>query len=354
LGRSFGMRFKPTRLAKSGVRVGRTALRLFAEFLGCPGEYCCTPPVIVLAFNRPHYLQPTLESLRNQTPPVDERRIHLFQDGAVNLYSGKRYSDDATVQQCIEIFRCIFPGGQVHASSPNIGICENFLRAERFAFETLKAPVAYFFEDDMVLSRHYVSALDTLRRALCGRRVGYFNACGSFRSTVEEQSARRTELIDMGHLWAFGLKRSHWQAMQPKLASYYKLVVGRDYMQRPHRKIRARFRKWGISHPASSQDAAKTIATHILGNWQASSFPCLAQYIGKQGVHFNEALFEGFGLHQTNLYPGELPRPRISRQVIRAGIKERQIAFKRVFLEQEELELRQMEKRASASARSTA
>jgi hypothetical protein len=64
----------------------------------------------------------------------------------------------------------------------NIGICENFLRAEQFAFMTLKAPVAYFFEVDLVLSPHYLSALDVLRRALCGRRVGYFSACGSFAS----------------------------------------------------------------------------------------------------------------------------------------------------------------------------
>ncbi|HEU4825046.1 MAG TPA: hypothetical protein VFS85_01120, partial [Dongiaceae bacterium] len=109
--------------------------------------------------------------MQRQRPGIDPDRIHLFQDGAVNRYSGVRYADDSAIEACVRLFREVFPRGHVHASVPNIGTCENFLRAERFAFVTLKAPVAYFFEDDLVLSPHYVSALDVLRRALCGRRV---------------------------------------------------------------------------------------------------------------------------------------------------------------------------------------
>ncbi|HET6619947.1 MAG TPA: glycosyltransferase family A protein [Dongiaceae bacterium] len=299
-----------------------------------PGEYFAKPPIIVLSFNRPHYLGPTLESLRRQRPDIDPDRIHLFQDGAVNLYSGVRYADDAGVEACIRLFRQAFPRGHVHASAPNIGICENFLRAERFAFLTLKAPVAYFFEDDLVLSPNYVSALDVLRRALCGRRVGYFNACGSFASGLAEQTARQDELIDMGHLWGFGLKRSHWRAMQDKLEPYYRLVAGRDYRDRPHDAIRAFYRTLGISQAASSQDAAKTIVSQALGSWQASTFACFAQYIGRQGTHFTEATFERLGLHKTTLFPGALHRVRVSHARVKSGLKHRQRVYRRFYRDQ--------------------
>jgi hypothetical protein len=319
------------RLHRATTRFARTAVRLARDLPRWPGEHFAKPPIIILSFNRPHYLEPTLESLRRQRPDIDADRIHLFQDGAVNRYSGVRYADDSAIEACVRLFREVFPRGHVHASVPNIGTCENFLRAERFAFVTLKAPVAYFFEDDLVLSPHYVSALDVLRRALCGRRVGYFNACGSFASGLAEQTARQDELIDMGHLWGFGLKRSHWRAMQDKLEPYYRLVTGRDYRDRPHDAIRAFYRTLGISQGATSQDAAKVLVTQALGSWQASTFACFAQYIGRQGTHFTEVTFERLGLHETTLFPGALRRVRVSRARVRSGLKHRRRVYRRVF-----------------------
>ena len=330
------------RLHRATTRSARTAIRLARDLPHWPGEYFAKPPIIILSFNRPHYLGPTLESLRHQRPGIDADRIHLFQDGAVNRYSGVRYADDTAIEACICLFREAFPRGHVHASVPNIGICENFLRAEQFAFVTLKAPVAYFFEDDLVLSPHYVSALDVLRRALCGRRIGYFNACGSFASGLAEQTARQHELIDMGHLWGFGLKRSHWRAMQDKLEPYYRLVAGRDYRDRPHDAIRAFYRTLGISQGPTSQDAAKAIASQALGSWQASTFACFAQYIGKQGTHFTKTAFELHGFHKTILFPGELRHVTISRARVKSGLKHRQSVYRRVFREQ----LRALAKRA--------
>lgn len=331
---------------KLAMRLGRTAVRLLRDVPNWPGEYFGAPPIVVLSFNRPHYLRPTLESLRQQEPGIDPDRVHLFQDGAVNRYSGVRYADDGAIEACVALLKEIFPRGHVHASTANIGTCENFLRAERFAFETLKAPVAYFFEDDLVLSPHYVAALDVLRRALCGRRVGYFNACGSFGSPLAEQSARHDQLIDMGHLWGFGLKRSHWLAMQPRLAPYHALVVGRDYRQGPRDAIQAYFRTLGLSMEATSQDAAKVLVTQSLGSWQASTFPCFARYIGKEGLHFTEAKFERYGLHNTVVYPDPLREVRVSRQAIRSGLKNRRRAFKRLL----RAHLRREQRRAEAAS----
>ena len=101
-------------------------------------DYRQAPPIILLSLNRPAYLEQVLESLRNQVPEIDERRIHLFQDGTVNAYSGIKKAEDWDVVECVTMFQKLFPKGRAHVSRKNIGICENFLRAEKFAFLTLQ------------------------------------------------------------------------------------------------------------------------------------------------------------------------------------------------------------------------
>src|SRR5262245_59654092 len=121
------------------------------------------PPVLVLSFNRPHYLRQVLEGL---APGLEGERVHLFQDGAGNAYSGRVAAQPEDVEACIALFRRQFPGGRVHPAPANIGIAENFLRAERFAFEELDAECAYFFEDDLVPVPAYLTVMDRVFRAV--------------------------------------------------------------------------------------------------------------------------------------------------------------------------------------------
>ena len=88
-------------------------------------------PIILLAFNRPGYFKPVLESLAGQHDGLKGREVHLFQDGAINRYSGVRHADDTAVYDCVPMFRATFPHGHIHVSAENIGVCENFQRAER-------------------------------------------------------------------------------------------------------------------------------------------------------------------------------------------------------------------------------
>lgn len=266
------------------------------------------PPVIVLSFNRPQYLAAVLDSLSRQVPQVDPRRIHLFQDGAVNAYSGIRYAEERDVQNCTTIFRDIFPQGTTHVSAANVGICENFIRAENFAFRTLNAPFAYFFEDDLVLSPRYIATMDVLRRDFASQpRIAYFNACGRYKETVDVQEANKFAIVDMGHVWGFALRQAHWKAMQPMMSQYFKLVVGRDYRQRPNAGIRALFREWKYDKEATSQDSAKDIVTNALNCWRASTYVCLARYIGEQGTHSTPEHFAKLRFADTQMFDGELP-----------------------------------------------
>jgi hypothetical protein len=266
------------------------------------------PPLVVLSFNRPQYLEAVLDSLSKQVPQVDPRRIHLFQDGAVNAYSGIRYADEEEVRKCLTIFRDIFPHGATHVATANVGICENFARAENFVFKALNAPFAYFFEDDLVLSQRYISTMDVLRRDFENKpRIAYFNACGRYKESVDVQEANKSAVVDMGHIWGFALRQAHWKAMQPMMSQYLKLVVGRDYRQRPNAEIRDLFREWKYDKEATSQDSAKDIVTNALNCWRASTYVCLARYIGELGTHSTPEHFAELRFADTQIFDGELP-----------------------------------------------
>lgn len=300
------------------------------------GEVLCTPPIAVISFNRPHYLGQLLASLAAQQPAVKPRRVHLFQDGAVNRYSGIRYAADADIAASLTLFRDYFPQGHVHASPDNIGIAENILRAEKLFFEELRAPVGYFFEDDLVLSPHYVAALDLMRRAFARfDRIVYYSANGAYGASLEQQRSNARKLIFMGHFWGFALKRSHWVRMQPFLAEYHRLVTGRDERTMLREEVRALFRSWGKSqtHPHTGQDSARDLATHLMGRWRASCYPVLGRYIGARGEHFTPSRFREFGFDKTTVYPEPLGPLDLRREEIDRLIDENLTARTRIFAE---------------------
>ncbi len=302
--------------------------------IGWLGEVLCSPPIAVISFNRPDYLGQLLASLAAQQPAIKPRRVHLFQDGAVNRYSGVRYAEDTDIAASLALFRELFPRGHVHASPDNIGIAENILRAERLLFEELRAPVGYFFEDDLVLSPYCVAALDLMRRAFARfDRIGYYNANGAYGASLEQQRNNARKLIFMGHFWGFALKRSHWLGLQPVLAEYYRLVIGCDYVKLPVGDIRALFRRWGQSqtHPHTSQDAAKDLATHLMGRWRASCYPAFGRYIGARGVHFTPSRFQALGFNETVMYPEPLGALDLRREEIDRLIDENMAARTRIF-----------------------
>ena len=292
--------------------------------LGWLGEVLCTPPIAVISFNRPGYLRQLLASLAAQQPAIEQRRVHLFQDGAVNLYSGIRYAEDSDIAASLAAFREYFPRGHVHASAANIGITENILRAEKMVFAELRAPVGYFFEDDLVLSPHYVAALDLMRRGFARfDRIVYYNANGAFGASLEQQRSNARKLMFMGHFWGFALKRSHWLRMQPLLDAYHRVATGRDERIEPRDEIRALFRTWGKTqtHPHTSQDSARDLVTHLMGLWRASCFLVLGRYIGAEGAHFTPSLFREFGFDKTIVYPDPLGELDLRRDEIDRAIE---------------------------------
>ena len=139
-----------------------------------------------MSFDRPHYLELVLNSLKAQTVQISPNRIFLFQDG-YRSKAGGDLTDPRLVERCIGLFETIFPGSSAFTTEQNLGVALNFARAEDYflANWVLKLLI---FEDDLVLSPHYLLALESLTKiALAEKRIAYVAAYGDHRAKLTEQ-----------------------------------------------------------------------------------------------------------------------------------------------------------------------
>jgi len=266
-------------------------------------------PIAILSFNRPRYLREVLLSLR---PQVDRRdRIVLFQDGAWNAYSGQSRARPEDISDSIVLFQRIVPWGIVAASDRNLGVAENYERAEQELFGRLQAPRALFLEDDLVLAPNFLTVtrmlLDLARR---DPRIGYVSAYGNFWAPPPEQRSRARELMHMHENWGFAMTREAWLAERPFRRAYLRLVQGTDYMQRDLSAIIGFYASRGWRTTVTSQDAARWIASLELGKVRLTTFACHARNIGRTGVHSNELSYDQAKLASATFASGRPVRPR--------------------------------------------
>jgi hypothetical protein len=285
-----------------------------------------TRPVILFAFTRPEYLRRLCLSLKaQQGVTLPEAQVHLLQDGSRSRRSGIVHGDPQRIAESIAAFREVFPGGQVHAAPENLGIAMNLLRGERLAFQTLKADIAYFFEEDLELGPHYLAMLEALA-GLVGRnpRVGYFAAYGDHR---READAAAPRLVPLEHHWGFALTRRCWQAMQPWLKPFHDVYAQVDYQARPHLRIVELYAEKGVSSMASSQDVAKTMACAELGFARLNTDVGYARYIGAEGESFRADRFASHGFDRACVADDMPARmPAADAALIEALIEEKRAA----------------------------
>jgi hypothetical protein len=268
----------------------------------------CPFPIAILSFNRPDLLTEVLKSLKSQTIGADGARIYLFQDGAQSRFT-QEPADDFLQNECVKCFRDIFPDGQVLQSPVNLGIALNFDRAERLFFEDLQAECGLFFEDDLLLSPHYLDALLQLAHfALAEPLVAYVAAYGDHTAPLERQRAASAKIIRMGHKWGFALTRRQWFRQREIVDGYLSIVRENEYSRRDHKRVETYFASLGFVWAASSQDAAKDLASFVLGTTSLMCFPCFARYIGKEGLHFTTDFFNKHGYEKTELFDGPPPQ----------------------------------------------
>lgn len=263
-------------------------------------------PIAVMSFDRPHYLESVLRSLSAQTVPIAATEIFLFQDG-YRSRNGQDLTDPRRVERCMELFETIFPGSRTFPSAENLGVAFNFARAENYFFEELGVEAAFFFEDDLVLSQHYLTPLYALTAiALEEKRIAYVAAYGDHRVSLAEQKLSAKKLILMRHKWGFALTRRQWLAQRDILAPYVEILARSDYRSRDHVAIRQYFNKLGFGSNGTSQDAMKDVASCVLGTVKIMSAACFGKYIGEVGLHSNSRLYQNERYAQTSMFSEEI------------------------------------------------
>jgi hypothetical protein len=262
-------------------------------------------PIVIFSFDRPNYLDLLCRGLLGQTQlRVDPSRVHLMQDGAVSKRTGRRHGHPARIARSIALFRAHFPDGHVHASAHNLGIAENILRGQTLAFETLDAPVAYFFEDDLEPGPLYLAALEAMRRATepYAAQVAHFAAYGAHHGRPPGPQVRYREL---GHHWAFGLRRDAWRRIQAWLPDWWEEIRRNDYRARNKRRLIELWRTRRVARNAAAQDAASELACADLGLARIGTDVCFGRYIGRQGQHFSPGIFHKLGFEGLCWAEGE-------------------------------------------------
>jgi hypothetical protein len=202
------------------------------------------------------------------------------------------------------LFRKKMPHGTAFPAPANLGVCANYVRAEDHVFSEMGAEAAYFFEDDMVLSPHYLTMMDRMRDfAARESGIGYFAAYGRHTLDLAQQRARANQVTRLSYHWAFGLTQQHFRELREWLMPYYALSAGRDYKRRPAEEILAHYRALGVPLTITTQDHMKKVGTYMLGRIAINTTPCFGKYIGEEGLHARPHIYERKGYEATELYP---------------------------------------------------
>ncbi len=287
--------------------------------------------VCFIAFDRPRYFRQVLESVAGQRD-AGPLAVYCFLDGAVNPFSGLCRGSPAGIRRSAELFRRVFPSGELHASPHNLGVALNFDRAERHVYDIRRHDYAVFLEDDLVLQPHYFRNIRAMiARFGSNRRIGMFNAYGDHDASLADQERNRHRIKPMGHLWAFCLPRARWIEREVYYAEYLAYIRHVDYPMRSDRWIQQTlYRRWGGGPMATSQDGAKTLAMLRAGQVILSTYTNNAWYIGSRGTHCSPELFARDGYPERKKLT--FPEPESRFEAGEARLDEIERSLRRGFL----------------------
>ena len=256
----------------------------------------------IISFDRPDYLAQLVRSLEKQTCGAGVE-YHLWQDGAVNEFSGRECGRQADIEGAAAVFAgSSLEARFMHVREKNVGVAIN----QFCAIETMVQFYDYvvMVEDDVVVSPHYLRLMRVLFEQLEGTSE-VFGICLGFKKLC--RPGRVPENLDKivrtcGHWWAEGFYSKRWAAIRPFFLEFYELVEGIDYVERPTREIRKVFRKHGWPSPVDSQDAAKDMAIYAAGLERVRTVVNRAISRGERGVHFTPQVFRKLGFDKQEPY----------------------------------------------------
>lgn len=256
----------------------------------------------VISFDRPSYLRRLVASLEQQAE-LEGVEFHLFQDGAVNRFSGRVAGDEAKIDEAVRLFaRANVSQGELHRQRENVGVGIN--QFEAYEWLTARYEWVVVLEDDVVLSPHWLRLIRVLFRELeehgdvFGFSTAFRRQCGA-----EEIEAHLGDIVaGTPHWWMIGFLAERWRRIRPHFLEYYELIREIDYAAIPHAEVRALFERKGWGQMATSQDGGKDMAVHAAGMERVVLAVNRGISIGRRGIHFTPDRFRRMGFEQQMPY----------------------------------------------------
>lgn len=279
------------------------------------------PPIVITCFDRIEYAAKMTASLR-QVDGIYERPIFIYQDGATHRDSGALKARQQDLDLVGEILTNELPHANFVRHGENLGIGLAMAAAQEDIFRNQGFPVAYFMEDDVVLSTKWLTIMDKLQEAVqsAGHR-GFFSAYGAYGISVDAQMPVQNRIeLAVRHLRAYGQTREHAHELYAFLTPFYKAIRNLDYADvaarstSTHEELYDWFAALGSMPMASSQDGFRDWGSRVLGYSDFHTMGSWVRYIGEIGVHERPEGFREVGYAQTGLLetvPDDLFTPSV-------------------------------------------
>ena len=256
----------------------------------------------IIAFKRSHYLRRLLKSLEVQTElgGVD---FHLFQDGAVNKYSGLAYANECEIAQSVKVFeRAKLPNKKMHRREHNVNVGINNFEAREYMTE--RYDNVMMIENDVVLSPHWFRLAKILYTEMPD---DVFSFSPGFMRQCEkrdiDQNLNSVTAPESFHFWCECFTPEKWHRIRPLYLDFYNLFIrGIDYQRRNSQHIRDWHTEHGYPCNVTSQDAAIQTSIWISKMKHACCAVNRGMGIGGVGLHFRAPLFEKCGFAQQTPY----------------------------------------------------
>jgi len=242
----------------------------------------------IVSFDRPDYLRRLTDSLAENDTSNTE--FVLFQDGAVNKFSGNRYAEDDDIRTSVEVFNSSsLPNKEIVAQEYNVNIAYNHL----IAHDTLTDNYEYcmVLETDQVVSPYFLRVMRILAGQYLDNDFIFSVSCGHRKLCSDSDIDKyidRTKFV-RGHWWAEMFTAQGYEKFRPAFMQYFKFTEGRDHKQRPHKEILNFFESVGAGgYRTTCQDAGKDVACYMTGMGRIRPWINRGINIGEKGVNFGD------------------------------------------------------------------
>jgi len=261
--------------------------------------------VAIIAHKRWLVSMRLLASLEASTS-LDGFAFHLFQDGAVNIFSGARTATDEEIAHSVRVFeQSSLPRKEVHEQEGNVGIGIIQLRATDYLAKHYSRIIV--IENDTAISPYFLGMAHHLFDDL-ENQPDTFSFNPGFRRGCSLGAIKEhmTELMPAWNHWnceCFLAK--NWARIRhlSTFEQYHELIRNVEYPHRMNQQIRELFTRAGWRGGLSTtQDSARNVAINEIGMKRMVLVVNRAINTGVIGMHIHPALYHKMGFDGQTPY----------------------------------------------------